>query len=271
MTAWFRVMTYNIRYDNSEDGEHRWEYRREAVADTIRFREPALLGLQEPLANQFEYLRRHLPDYQWVGRSRIDGEGEGEYSPIGFDEKRFALEETDTFWLSETPEEPGSLGWDARHPRIVTWARLRDRRSDTVLLHANTHFSHDGPKARRRSAHLLRERIDAITDDEPVIVTGDFNCVAGEQPHETIVDHEVGERTLYNAAGMSEHGHHGPETSVTDFEHLVPNRKIDHVFVTDDIEVRQHGVCTDLYAEDRYPSDHFPVLAQLRIESATRG
>ena len=266
MTAWFRVMTYNVRYDNPDDGEHRWEFRREAVANTIRFREPALLGLQEPLGHQLDYLKRHLPDYEWVGRPRVDGDEEGEYSPIGFDEKRFALEETDTFWLSETPEEPGSIGWDARHPRIVTWARLRDRRSDDTFVHANTHFSHDGPEARRESARLLRQRLDEITDDDPALVTGDFNCVAGEPPHDTIVDPDAGERTFQNAREVSEHGHYGPPTSVTDFEHLVPNRKIDHVFVAEDLEVRQHGVCTDLYAEDRYPSDHFPVLGQVRIE-----
>jgi len=266
MTAWFRVMTYNVRYDNPDDGEHRWEFRREAVANTIRFREPALLGLQEPLGHQLEYLKRHLPDYEWVGRPRVDGAEEGEYSPIGFDEQRFALEETDTFWLSETPDQAGSLGWDARHPRIVTWARLRDRRTDDTVVHANTHFSHDGPEARRKSATLLRQRLDEITGDDPAIVTGDFNCVAGEPPHETIVDPEVGERTFRNAREVSEHGHYGPPTSVTDFEHLVPNRKIDHVFVTNGVDVHQHGVCTDLYAEDRYPSDHFPVLAQVRLE-----
>jgi len=266
MTAWFRVMTYNVRYDNPEDGDHRWEYRREGVVDTIRFREPALLGLQEPLSNQLAYLQRHLPSYEWVGDPRVDGDGDGEFSPIGFDKQRFALEATDTFWLSKTPETPGTIGWDARHPRIVTWARLRDRRSDTVFVHANTHFSHDGPQARQESARLLREQLDEVTDDEPLIVTGDFNCTAGEPAHETIIDPGAGRRQLDNALERSEHGHYGPETSVTDFEHLVPNRKIDHVFVTDDIEVRQHGVCTDLYAEDRYPSDHFPVLAQVRLE-----
>ncbi|QSG12781.1 Metal-dependent hydrolase [Halapricum desulfuricans] len=266
MTAWFRVMTYNVRYDNPDDGEHRWSNRREGVADTIRFREPSLLGLQEPLEHQLSYLREQLPGYEWAGDPRVDGDSEGEYSPVAFDGRRFDLVETDTFWLSETPERAGSLGWDARHPRIVTWVRLRDRDTGAVFVHANTHFSHDGPQARRHSARLLRERLDELTDDEPVIVTGDFNCIAGESPHETIVDPDAGRRALSNAIDRSEHGHYGPETSVTDFEHLVPNRKIDHVFVTDDVEVRQHGVCTDLFAAERYPSDHFPVLAQVRLE-----
>jgi endonuclease/exonuclease/phosphatase family metal-dependent hydrolase len=266
MTEWLRVMTYNVRYDNPEDGDHGWDHRRSAVADTIRFRDPDLLGLQEPLTHQLTYLREQLPDFEFVGAARMDGGDEGEFSPIGYRPDRFECLDSSTFWLSPTPDEAGSTGWDARYPRIVTWARLRDRASDTVFVHANTHFSHDGPEARRESAQLVRERIDAITDAEPLLLTGDFNAIAGEPGYEPLVDPDRGRRTLTNAIDRSTHGHHGPLTSVTDFERLVPNRKIDHVFVTDGVDVRQHGVCTDLRTAEAYPSDHFPVLAQLSVE-----
>lgn len=266
MTEWLRVMTYNVRYDNPDDGEHRWPHRREAVADTIRFRGPDLLGLQEPLVNQLDFLQERLPAFEFVGRARTDGEKEGEFVPIGYRPARFDCLETDTFWLSPTPDEPGSVGWDARYPRIVTWARLRDRHSETVFVHANTHFDHDGPEARVESAALIRQRLDAITDpDEPVLLTGDFNCIEGEPAYGPLVDGSAGERTLDNAIDRSEHGHYGPETSVTDFEYLVPNRKIDHLFVTPGVDVRQHGVCTDLRTAEAYPSDHFPVLAEVDI------
>jgi endonuclease/exonuclease/phosphatase family metal-dependent hydrolase len=262
MTDWLSVMTFNVRYDNPDDGDHRWEHRREAVADTVRFRGPDLIGFQEPLAHQLAFLDERLPAFEFVGDARIDGE-EGEFSPVGYRADRFECLATDTFWLSPSPGETGSVGWDARYPRIVTWARLRDRHTDTVLLHANTHFSHDGPEARRQGAQILRERLDAAADGEPIVLTGDFNCIAGDPPYETIVDPEAGARTLENARDRSQHGHYGPNTSVTDFERLVPNRKIDHVFVSPEVAVRQHGVCTDLRTREAYPSDHFPVLAEI--------
>lgn len=267
MTEWLRVMTYNVRYDNPDDGEHRWEYRRESVANTIRFRGPDLLGLQEPLAHQLAFLDERLPEYEFVGAGRMDGDEAGEFSPIGYDPERVDCLEHDTFWLSPTPTESGTVGWDARYPRIVTWARLRDRQSDATFVHANTHFSHDGPEARRESAALIRERLAAIAaPEESIVLTGDFNCIEGEPAYEPIVDPSVADRRLTNARDHSVHGHYGPDTSVTDFEYLVPNRKIDHVFVSDGVSVRQHGVCTDLRTADAYPSDHFPILAELAVE-----
>lgn len=262
MTAWLRAMTYNVRYDNPEDGEHRWANRREAVTSTIRFHAPDIVGLQEPLDHQLADVADRLPDFEWLGCGRIDGESEGEHTPIGYRTDRIECADSDTFWLSETPDEPGTVGWDARHPRIVTWARLRDRRTDASLLFANTHFSHDGPRARRKSAHLLLDRLTDLREDELVILTGDFNCVAGEEPYEILTDDDhtldlAGERD------RSSESAHGPPTSVTDFENLVPNRKIDHVFTTPDVTVGHHGVCSDIYDDGRFPSDHLPVLAEL--------
>lgn len=262
MTGRLRVMTYNVRYDNPGDGEHAWPNRRAAVGSTIRFHAPDVVGLQEPLDHQLAEIADRRPGFAWLGRGRVDGESEGEHTPIGYRTDRFACVDSDTFWLSETPEVPGSVGWDARHPRIVTWARLRDRRTDTRLLVANTHFSHDGPRARRESARLLCDRLADLREGDPVVLTGDFNCVAGEGPYEIL----TGEGRPIALAGEGERSSepaHGPPTSVTDFENLVPNRKIDHVFTTPDVAVGTHGVCTDVYDDGRFPSDHLPVLAEL--------
>ncbi|MFB6162244.1 MAG: endonuclease/exonuclease/phosphatase family protein [Halococcoides sp.] len=260
MTAWFRVMTYNVRYDNPDDGAHAWPNRRRSVAGTIRFRDPALIGLQEPLDHQLDDLRADLPGFAWVGRPRVDGDAEGEYTPIGYRTDRFTLKAHDTFWLSETPDDAGSLGWDARHPRIVTWARLEEATTGRTFVHANTHFSHDGREARRESARLALDRVAEVADGAPIVLTGDFNCAVGDPAYETLAG-----GPLDNAIDRSQHPHHGPETTVSDFERLVPSRKIDHVFVSPSIDVRQHGVCTDLRSETAYPSDHLPVVAECRL------
>ncbi|AWB27349.1 endonuclease/exonuclease/phosphatase family protein [Halococcoides cellulosivorans] len=260
MTAWFRVMTYNVRYDNPDDGAHAWPNRRRSVAGTLRFHDPALIGLQEPLDHQLDDLKDDLSGFAWVGRPRVDGDRDGEYTPIGYRTDRFTLKDHDTFWLSETPEEAGSLGWDARHPRIVTWARLEEARTGTTFLHANTHFSHDGRKARMESARLALDRLDDLADGAPVVLTGDFNAAVDDPTYDALLD-----GPLDNAIDRSRHPHHGPKTSVSDFERLVPSRKIDHVFVTEDVDVRQHGVCADLRSETAYPSDHLPVVADCRV------
>ncbi|WP_248299504.1 endonuclease/exonuclease/phosphatase family protein [Halorhabdus amylolytica] len=269
MPPWLRAMTYNVRYDTPDDGAHAWEHRREAVASTIRFHRPDVIGLQEPLDHQLADLAERLSDFEWVGSGRVDGDSKGEYAPIGYRRDRLDSVASGTFWLSETPEEPGSIGWDASHPRIVTWARLRDRSTGARYLQANTHFSHDGPRARRESARLVLDRLETLADGDPIVLTGDFNAVAGDPVFDDLVG--AGERgsPLYSAPERSPDSSHGPSTSRTDFEDLIPDRKIDHVFVTGDVTVGQHGVCCDCYDDGRYPSDHLPVLAELDLSGET--
>ena len=122
-----RVMSFNIRYNNPDDGIHAWDNRKENVVKLIRHYNPDVLGLQEALSGQISYLNDQLPDYHWIGVGRDDGETAGEYSPVFCKKDRFELIKSDYFWLSDTPEQPGSMGWDAACPRIVTWLQLYDK------------------------------------------------------------------------------------------------------------------------------------------------
>jgi len=249
-----RVMTYNVRVDTPEDGADAWRYRRDALASTIRYHDPDVLGLQEPLREQLTDVRERV-DYRFVGASRGAGEAADEYVPIGFRRERFALVDTGTFWLSETPDISGSVGWDATHPRICTRARLRDRESDEEFVVFCLHLDHDGKRARRRGAELVRERAAAITDAR-VVVVGDFNCEAGDPPHDLLAD------SFRDARDAATHDH-GPNTSRTDYRSLDPDRTIDHVFVSDEWDVRTRAACSDQYGDGRYPSDHLPVVVDL--------
>jgi endonuclease/exonuclease/phosphatase family metal-dependent hydrolase len=256
-----RVLTYNVRCDTEEDGEHAWPNRRERVARTIRFHAPDLVGLQEPLTHQFEYLRGRLPGFAWIGRGRLSS-GEGEHCPIGVRRSRFSVEETGTIWLSEFGEE-GSVGWDAKLPRILTWTHVRDRKSDEPLALCNVHLDHVGERARRESAWLIVERLPEIAPDRPTVLVGDLNCTERDEPYAILTDPE-GPTELLDTRYASETGHHGPTTTVTTFGEVVPGRTIDHVFVSEGISVAQHGTCADRYDEG-YPSDHLPVLAELSV------
>lgn len=260
------IMTYNVRYDNPNDEKYVWRQRRDYVASTIRFHDPDVVGLQEALHDQLRDLRDRLPGYEWLEAGRRSGadENAGEYAAVGYDRDQFNLESEGTFWLSETPSEPGSVGWDAMLPRLVRYVRLREYDTGVELYHFNTHFDHAGETARLESAELLRERVADLAGDLPVVVTGDFNSREGEPPYRLLTRRD-GERTLLDAHHVANHAHHGPTTTMTDFQSLVPDKKIDHVLVSRDVEVLLHGAVSDTYGNGQYPSDHLPLLVVLSL------
>jgi endonuclease/exonuclease/phosphatase family metal-dependent hydrolase len=255
-------MTFNVRYDTPEDGVHDWAGRRDAVAATVRFHRPDVVGFQEPLAHQLSDLRERLPGYRVVGRGRGETPSDGEHAPVGFRTDRFALDERTTFWLSETPDEPGSVGWDADLPRVATCVRLRDRETGTALWHCNTHLDHQGERARLEGARLLARRLPELRGGNDALLTGDFNCETGDPPHRALIGDDT---SLRDARAASSFPTHGPETTRTDFESLVPDRAIDHVLVTPGVGVEQVGTCTDVDADGTFPSDHLPVVAHLSV------
>ena len=267
------AMSYNLRSSRQKDGADAWEHRRDRVADVLRAHQPHLIGFQEAQKEQLDDLRARLSAYTFIGSGRLDGETEGEYCAIGFQNDRFDALDCATSWLSETPHEPGSIGWDASHARIVTHAQFRDHVTDTELHALNTHFDHQSPPekpgetARIESARFLRSRVDEIDSDIPVLVTGDFNCREDEEPYRIMTADEEGERSLSDAQYASRLGHHGPTTTFNDFDEPQPGLKIDYVFVTADCDVVSHGAYEHTYDDGRYPSDHFPIEATILLPS----
>ena len=263
-----RVMTFNVRYDTPNDGANAWDHRRSMVASVVRFHAPDVVGLQEPLSHQFADLRERLDDYAWEGVGRVDGGDEGEHCPVGWRNERVSLDDCGTVWLSETPEVAGSTYPNARKPRLVTWARLAVDGNDLVVC--NTHFDHESERARVRSAAQLRRLVGDLSEwtkdgaaETPAVVLGDFNCTAGSRPYRllTAAEGDVPGPRLTDAMAVSEQPHHGPTTTFERF-HGEPTRKIDHVFVVGDVDVRQHAVAADHW-DGRPPSDHCPVVAEL--------
>lgn len=254
-----RVMTFNIRYNNPDDGRHAWPHRKERVANLIRFHQADLLGVQEALRGQLDDLAEQLPEYAWFGVGRDDGKDEGEFSAIFYRPERFELLEHDTFWLSETPEVPGSKSWDAAITRVATWGRFRDKETGETFYHFNTHFDHRGEQAREESAKLLVRKIQEIAGDAPVILMGDFNFVDTTPGYAVLTD--LLKDTYHDAL----YGHYGPERTFSGFEVTnTEGRRIDYIFVSEGIETIHQGTLSDQWNGD-YPSDHLPVLAEVVI------
>ncbi len=253
-----RVMTFNIRYNNPNDGVHAWPHRKERVASVVRFHQADLVGMQEVLKGQVDDLEVMLPEYAWFGVGRDDGVAAGEYSPIFYRKDRFDLLDQATFWLSETPEVPGSKSWDAAITRIVTWGLFKDKTTGRTFYLFNTHFDHRGEQARTESARLILSKIDALAGEALSVVTGDFNVVPTTEAYRTMVGR------LADARDRTQAPPHGPEGTFSGFtvERDKVGRRIDYVFVHPSIAVARYGVLTDHW-NGHFPSDHLPVLAEI--------
>ncbi len=260
---YLRVMSFNIRYDNPGDSLDAWPYRVDKVAGVIRFHHADLVGVQEALKGMLDDLQAALPAFGWFGVGRADGQQAGEYSAILYRKDRFEVLDHGTFWLSETPDVPGSKGWDAAIERIATWGRLRDRTTGRVFFHVNTHFDHVGVQAREESARLLRRRLGALAEDAPVVLTGDFNTEDTTAPYRILT---TGAQPFADARDHSIHGHLGPNSTWNGFREIEPGRRIDFIFVRGLVTVLQHGILADQWDGGRFPSDHLPVLAEITLD-----
>lgn len=256
-----KIMTFNIRYGTAPDGENAWPHRREMVIETIQDADPDLLGLQEPQRGQLDVLDEALVDYIRIGVGR-EADGGGEYSAIYFRQNRFDLQAAGTFWLSGTPETPGSATWGNTLPRIATWVRLLDRTSGERLLYVNTHWDHQSQPAREQSAVLMSERIEQLADGAAVVVTGDFNA----SPDNPAIRALVEQGDLRDSFMIA----HPDETRLDTFNGFGKSRmgaKIDYVFIDDQWDVKDAEIIRT-QRDGRYPSDHFPVTATLVLRDA---
>ena len=176
------VLSYNIRYDNPNDGENQWKYRKERVANYIKEIRPDIIGMQEVLDPQLVFLDVSLTEFSFVGVGKKKKKTKGEYSPILYNSNRLNLLQTDTFWLSETPKVI-SVGWDAALERICTYAQFKHKETGQKFWVFNTHFDHIGELARIQSAKLIHQKIKMLnTNNFPVIITGDFNLTPDTAP-----------------------------------------------------------------------------------------
>lgn len=253
-----KVASFNLRMDTPRDGENAWPNRKENVKALIQYHDFDIIGTQEGFIHQLNDLLE-MPGFAFVGAGRDDGKSAGEHSAILYKTGLFELLDSGNFWLSETPDKPG-LGWDATCcNRIASWALFRDKNSEKEFYVFNVHFDHQGVVARRESGKLMIEQIKEIAQRKPVICTGDFNSTP-----ET--EQIVGMSTLLNDAyEVSDMKPYGPVGTTNSFQFTAPMKKrIDYVFVSKDFEVAKYAVLTDAL-DQRYPSDHLPVVASLRF------
>ncbi|MBI9019243.1 MAG: endonuclease/exonuclease/phosphatase family protein [Phycisphaerae bacterium] len=253
------IMTFNIRYGTANDGDNSWPNRKQQVIDVIAKYHPAVLGVQEALHFQLEEIIKALPQYALIGVGREDGKTKGEYAAILYLKERFTVKDSGTFWLSETPEIPGSKSWNTDCTRICTWADFVDRKTGRDFNVYNLHYDHVSQLARMEGTKLLINKKQLLTSQHPVIVMGDLN--AGED-NPAIAKF----KSFMNDTFRIVHPDAKDVGTVHSFKGTRTRGKIDYIFIRDidPITVTEADIIYD-NIENRYPSDHFPVRAQLKF------
>lgn len=254
-----RVMSFNIRYGTADDGPNAWPLRRELVHATVERADADILGVQEALRFQLDELLARAPAYQRVGVGRDDGVDAGEFSAILYRASRLAVAQQGTFWLSDSPEVPGSMHWGNRITRIATWARFLDRRSGDSLLVLNTHWDHESQPSRERSAALIRHWLAGHAAGLPVLVMGDFN--AGEQnPAFRALVADTGPAPRLGDTWRTRHPYGPEQGTFHGFRGGADSEKIDAILVSTGWRVLEAAI-DSAGSAGRYPSDHHPVTA----------
>jgi endonuclease/exonuclease/phosphatase family metal-dependent hydrolase len=263
-----KVMSFNIRYGTANDGPNHWDKRKDFLADTIRAYDPDLLGTQETLVSQRDYLAAQFPTYGVFAAGRDDGKEKGETAALYWRKDRFKKLDGGHFWLSDMPDQPGSKGWDAALPRVVTWVKLADLKAPDPELHPvffiNTHFDHKGKKARIESAKLLRARIDQLAKGCSVIVTGDFNAGEASEPYAILFGKKDDATTLVDTYRVAHPQRSKNEGTFNGFNpKAIGGARIDWIACSPDWTVKNAAI--DRTTKDgRTPSDHFPITATLQ-------
>ena len=261
-----KVMSYNIRFGTAKDGENHWDKRKDFLAETIKAFAPDLLGTQETLGFQRDFLAATLPGYEVMGVGRDDGKEAGEMMAVYWRKDRFEKLDGGHFWLSETPAEAGSKSWDSSLPRMATWMRLKDKSNgDKPVLWINTHFDHIGNIARLESAKLIRERVKTLGKGCSLIVTGDFNAGESSGPYNALFEsRENDESPVLDSYRVAHPKREEFEGSTTPFKSAPSTgARIDWIGVSRDWKVVAAGI-EHPEREGRTASDHFPVQATLR-------
>ncbi|WP_299536029.1 endonuclease/exonuclease/phosphatase family protein [Ulvibacterium sp.] len=252
-----RLMTYNIKYDNTTDTINNWNYRKEALVQLLKHYEASFIGAQEVLHRQLTYIDSALTGFTYIGVGRDDGRQKGEYSPILYDSIRYKVLKSNTFWLSESPDKI-SVGWDAALERICTYGLFEEKETSKRLYIFNTHFDHVGKVAREKSAQLLVQKIEEVNEEKlPVVVMGDLNLTPDTAPIQYL------RSNFLDGQEATQKPFYGPSGTSNGFDqNRVVDKRIDYIFVRD-LKVKTYVHIDDRMENNKHISDHLPVLISL--------
>ncbi|EGC39182.1 hypothetical protein DICPUDRAFT_75271 [Dictyostelium purpureum] len=291
-TSNLRVCSYNIRYDNIDDKQNQWVYRKMLVFSNIAFLKPHIIGFQECLFNQINDLKEGLLEkfgmnYDYIGLGRDDGEKNGEFSPIFYNTDKVELVHSHQFWISETPYKPGTKSWKTACPRIVTWGLFKFKKSNKLFYFLNTHLDHLSESARYEGTLMIKSFIATLKPQIPLVLVGDFNSNEYQKPIINIVSSSIDIikskkylelleiplrddilfQTLFNARNVA-NCKIGPDHTFTGFNGQF-TENIDYIFINQQFKTTSFIVFNNhpskITKSSTIASDHFPIIADLQF------
>jgi endonuclease/exonuclease/phosphatase family metal-dependent hydrolase len=258
-TESLRVMTFNVRQMDGDDGAQAWEYRKHLLAETVQLHRPALLGTQEIFPEQTAFLLDKIPEFDCFGRGRF-GDNRDKHNKIFFDRRRFSLIDCGETWFSRTPATPGSSDWEIPRPRMVTWGRLHEiGGSDILILNTHMPYGRNAGEARRESSLLVLQQVAALALELPLFLTGDFNSPPDGEIYGLLTG------TLGDAWKTAQRTI-GPEGTMHGFGRTT-GRRIDWILHRNAGQTLAAETVTHT-AAGLFPSDHYPVMATFGLDGA---
>ena len=281
----FNLATFNVRFSTKTDtGELNWERRVPRMAAVVRQHGFDVFGIQEGSSNIVAALLRELPDFAHVGQTTsATAEGVG----VFYRRDRFCVREEDFFWLSDTPDVPGSRPTNPAWRKATKWNRtatsllLEDKTTGRRFRYVNTHLNHKGPHALKNfELDVIFRRVinSARARGECVVLTGDMNvrfpdadtpaalrAVTPDELARLASTHPIARvmQTLKDSYLITETPPKGPFRTLTCWQDE-PRSRIDYVFVSPEVKVRQYAVLEDRI-NGQLPSDHYPVMTTLEL------
>lgn len=267
-------MTFNIRYGTAEDGVNSWQNRKSILIEVLKKHHPDILGTQEALNFQIDEIKAAFSDWEVFGVGRYAGievpdrpheSMSGESCRIFYDTIKVKLIDQGTFWHSDTPDIPGSMTWGNTLPRITTWGIFQIKNRNKKFMVMNTHYHWDEPYLTNTS-NLTMKKWREIAADLPSILMGDFNLPPTSKTHQLFVGKiaSAGLKGSFIDPWEALHKSENNASTFNDFKGDKNGYRIDWILTTSQFKIKDIQIIHDSF-DNRYPSDHFPVLAILKF------
>jgi endonuclease/exonuclease/phosphatase family metal-dependent hydrolase len=256
------VMSFNLRYDKPDPGSCQWQNRVGAIASLIKHYQPDLLGTQEGKPHQLQDLQTYLPEYKIIGGDRL-GTGQAEHCAIFYLPQHLHLQQTQDFFLSDTPTIAGSISssWGNRLPRMATWGNFQVNNPAVFITILNTHLDHEAPQARNLGAALITKYLGTFSPDKYLLVTGDFNA------NPSTPERQIFQLPLANGQQLQDTVATLPLEQQNTFHEFTGQawNSIDTVYCDRQFHLEKIIIDCQKWL-GVWPSDHFPVIVRLVID-----